>query len=60
MHAQGKYPRTRLTEAKRRLSMSHTFYRHLVEKNRAAEEAYREKIARQEEDLAEAIKAEAK
>ncbi|CAM3213487.1 hypothetical protein PSET11_03051 [Arthrobacter ulcerisalmonis] len=40
----GIYQRTELSEAKRRLSMSETFYSQLLEKNRKKEADYRQKL----------------
>lgn len=52
--------RTPAAEARRRVNQSKTWYARLVEKHRQEEEAYREKIARLEQNLADFQKAEGK
>lgn len=47
------YNRTELTEARRRLSQAETWYQRMCEKNREAEEKYRDKIGHLEDRVTE-------
>jgi hypothetical protein len=51
--------RTPQAEARRKVNQSKTWYSRLVEKNRLAEEAYRQKIARLEQGLTDLLEEQA-